>query len=171
MFGSRPGGDSAPARNVREVRSDAAAGIRARTVWHIAQGPAQNISLSALFVLTVCRIRRRLALRAEPLLELLRRLRNDGKRHVGVLGAAVLRALSAKDAGASARIIVALSCPGIRSVLPCRFGTQKLWITSVDCSVISTGRPTGNVDLVRGGEQSARGRRSNTGSPTTTGDP
>ena len=36
-----------------------------------------------------------------------------------------------------------LTWPGIRSFLPCRFGTQKLWITSTERSVSSTGRPTG----------------------------
>ena len=33
--------------------------------------------------------------------------------------------------------------PGIRSFVPLRFGTQRLWITSSDFKVKTTGRPTG----------------------------
>ena len=36
-----------------------------------------------------------------------------------------------------------VSRPGIMSTLPPRLGTQKLWITSADCSVKTTSRPTG----------------------------
>src|SRR5205823_11222600 len=38
---------------------------------------------------------------------------------------------------------VVVGCPGTRSFLPWIFGTQKLWITSLDCSSNFTGFPTG----------------------------
>jgi hypothetical protein len=43
----------------------------------------------------------------------------------------------------SARNWIVAVRPGIRSFLPCRFGTQKLWITSSDSSVTTTGLPIG----------------------------
>ena len=43
----------------------------------------------------------------------------------------------------SARNAIVDSRPGIRSFLPARLGTQKLWMTSSARRLISTGRPTG----------------------------
>src|SRR5207247_9130928 len=48
-----------------------------------------------------------------------------------------------KRAGTSAWSQVVLTWPGMRSRLPCRLGTQKLWMTSRDVSSSVTGRPTG----------------------------
>ena len=43
--------------------------------------------------------------------------------------------------------------PGIMSILPPRFGTQKLWMTSADCSVKRIGTAGGDADLVGGGDR------------------
>jgi len=40
-------------------------------------------------------------------------------------------------------IQVVFSLPGTRSILPIRFGVQKLWMTSAERSSTRSGRPTG----------------------------
>ena len=50
--------------------------------------------------------------------------------------------------------------PGIRSCLPARFGTQKLWITSFECSSNAHRPPDRKVELVRRGEPCSAPRES-----------
>ena len=48
-----------------------------------------------------------------------------------------------KVPGRSACIQIAVTYPGTRSRLPCRLGAQKLWITSCEPTLKTTGRPVG----------------------------
>ena len=72
------------------------------------------------------------------------RLGDDVERHVARAGSRRTRRTGRDRCRAGRRETAASRVrPGIRSFLPCRFGTQKLWITSSACSVMTTGRPTG----------------------------
>jgi hypothetical protein len=130
-------------RQVRQVRRRPRAGVVPWIVWHMAQLRLRN-SAAAL------RLRRSVGSagagwrcarprpRTRPADRRARRRPSSraGSRRTRRTGRGTGRA--GRRAGASCAVR-----PGIRSFLPCRLGTQRLWITSSDFSVTTTGRPTG----------------------------
>ena len=85
---------------------------------------------------------------------------------MGVLQAAEFRALAAIEAGLVGLDGQEVLAAGMRSCLPIRLGTQKLWITSAASSSSVTGRPTGMwISLAVG--RPAAGRHSGIRCPTT----
>src|SRR5689334_5381921 len=94
--GQRAGGDRAAAREMRQVRPDAAA--RARAADGVAEGAlAREEDRAAARGFFARRLARRTALRVEPPLEIGIRLGDDVERHVRVLASAEFRALPAVD--------------------------------------------------------------------------
>ena len=156
----RAGGDRARGWRSGSGRAPCAppAGVP-RIVWHIAHGPLLEDSLPALSARCVpapapaARWRRASASKCAG------GSATTTKRHVRVLdGRRTRRTGRDRRPAVSAWSTASLSRPGIRSVLPCRFGTQKLWMTSADCSSNRDRPADGHVDLVGGGDAAAKDR-------------
>ena len=120
-------------------------------VWHIAHGPCSTTSRpracsGADRIRRRLRVGRRASARSRPALR---------RRRSAPCARAEAPQYSAhwprKTPGCvGAQPAACCRGPGTRSILPCRFGTQKLWITSVACSVNRDRPADRHVDLVRG---------------------
>ena len=157
----RAGGERCAAGDVGQVGADACVRRRCRWIaWHIDAGLVHE-HVAARCPAAVAAPAARSALRVEPALEIRAGgsattrtpCARAGSRRTRRTG----RGKSPALAGVNSMWFVR---PGIRSCLPCRFGTQKLWMTSPARARRWTGRPTGTCDLVSGGEMCERaGRR------------
>ena len=126
---------------MREVGAQTPPARVPRTVWQAPQrrtnatSPLRACSLTGGGETRSCAV--------PPALEGIRRIGDDGERHVGVLDAAIFSALPAIGAGLVGLDPGFVHCPGMTSVLPESAGTQNEWMTSALCSRMRTGTPTG----------------------------
>ena len=102
-----------------------------RTRWQLTHDCARNAAC-AFAGIAAASVDGRLRFVLQPALELGRRVDDHAQQHVGVLRAAILGALAENKPGLSVWNHMWFGRPGIRSVLPARRGTQKLWQTSAD---------------------------------------
>ena len=86
-----------PAADMGQVRRNTAARRSYRELVAQEQGRKKNLLPGDCFA--ACRLRRRLALLLQPCFVLIRLLRNSQEAHVGVLRAAILRALALRSSG------------------------------------------------------------------------
>ncbi len=98
VVGQEAGAERQAAADVRQVRAELTRGRRA--AHRMAGAAVGHEEREAARELGCWRRSRRQLLRGEPCVEFRRGMRDDVKRHIRVLGPAVLGALAAKDAGA-----------------------------------------------------------------------
>ena len=136
--------DQRPAADVRQVGADPAHGRRSPGSCGTSRRSSPRKTSRPRRSALGRRLGRRPPPGLEPAPELLLRLGHDDESHERVLVARRTRRTGPRTSPAGrpgGRVRV--GWPGIMSRLPWRLGTQKLWITSVDCRSNWTVRPTG----------------------------
>ena len=140
----RAGRERAAARDVGQVGRGRVRRPACRAIaWHITQGPRSKTSVPALLLGRGGRRRRRAVARPASARSRRAARRPRGAPSARAAGRRTRRTGRGRRPAGRPAARARSTGPGIRSILPCRFGTQKLWITSVESRSNATGRPTG----------------------------
>ena len=149
----RARGERRAARDMRQVGADVPPAVVPRIVWHMTQGRDRKTSRPRCAVGGCRRGGAADAAASRQRSKASARLGDDVAAPCArAAGRRTRRTGRGRCPAGRPEARSSLCWPGIRSCLPCRFGTQKLWITSGERSVEPHRPADRDVELVGGGD-------------------